>query len=251
MLLQSYDYLELHRRHGCELQMGASDQWGNITAGIELVRRAANAEVHGLVAPLLTAASGAKFGKSEGNALWLDPSLTSPYQFYQYWINVDDRDVERLLAMLTFLDRAAIADLLARHQGDPGARLPHRALARDLTTRVHGDAAATGAEQAGRILFGELDPRRAERGIWAMLARELPHAPRPATLGPGTPVLDLVAGTDLVKSRSDARRQLEQGGITVNGVRVSESDVAGPPLEGGYYWVQRGRKNSFIFTPAP
>jgi tyrosyl-tRNA synthetase len=206
MLLQSYDFLELYRRHGCELQMGASDQWGNITAGIELIRRVTGAETHGLVAPLLTAATGAKLGKSEGNAMWLDPALTSPYQFHQYWINVDDRDVESRLALFTFLDRAAVAELMARHRDDPGARIPHRALARDLTTRV--------------------------------------------TVGPDTPVLDLVAATDLVKSRGDARRQLAQGGVTVNGARVAEESAAGPPLDGGYYWVQRGKKASFIFTPS-
>jgi tyrosyl-tRNA synthetase len=230
--------------------MGASDQWGNITAGIELIRRVTGAETHGLVAPLLTAASGAKLGKSEGNAMWLDPALTSPYQFHQYWINVDDRDVESRLALFTFLDRAAVAELMARHRDDPGARIPHRALARDLTTRVHGDSAAAGAEQASRILFGELEPHRAGRLTWAMLARELPHAPLPVTVGPDTPVLDLVAATDLVKSRGDARRQLAQGGVTVNGARVAEESAAGPPLDGGYYWVQRGKKASFIFTPS-
>jgi tyrosyl-tRNA synthetase len=250
MLLQSYDFLELFRRHRCELQMGASDQWGNITAGIELVRRAEGAEVHGLVAPLLTTTSGAKFGKSEGNAMWLDPALTTPYQFYQYWINVDDRDVERRLAMFTFLDRAAVGDLMARHRDDPGTRIPHRALARDLTARVHGEAAAAGAEQASRVLFGELEPRRAGAATWAMLARELPHGPLPPMVREDTPALDLVAGTDLVKSRSDARRQIEQGGILVNGVRVTESTATGPALDGGYYWVQRGKKTSFIFTPS-
>jgi len=250
MLLQSYDFLELFRRHRCELQMGASDQWGNITAGIELVRRAEGAEVHGLVAPLLTTTSGAKFGKSEGNAMWLDPALTTPYQFYQYWINVDDRDVERRLAMFTFLDRGAVGDLMARHRDDPGTRIPHRALARDLTARVHGEAAAAGAEQASRVLFGELEPRRAGAATWAMLARELPHGPLPPMVREDTPALDLVAGTDLVKSRSDARRQIEQGGILVNGVRVTESTATGPALDGGYYWVQRGKKTSFIFTPS-
>jgi tyrosyl-tRNA synthetase len=251
MLLQARDFLELHRRQGCELQMGGSDQWGNITAGIELVRRVAGAEVHGLVAPLMTTASGAKFGKSEGNAIWLDPALTSPYRFYQYWINADDRDVERYLAMFTFLDRRAVADLLARHVADPGGRIPHRALAHDLTARVHGEPAATSAEQASRVLFGELDPRRAGGATWAMLARELPHGPLPPTVTEDTPVVDLVAGTDLVRSRSDARRQLEQGGITVNGVRATEGATSGPALDGGYYWVQRGKKTSFIFTPSP
>ena len=251
MLLQAYDFLELFRRHGCELQLGGSDQWGNITAGIELIRRVAGGDAHGLVAPLVTTATGAKFGKSEGNAIWLDPALTSPYQFYQYWINADDRDVEGYLKGFTFLDRAAIADLLRQHGAAPGARIPHRALAHELTARVHGREAAAGAAEATRIVFGEEDPTRAAAPIWAVLARELPSAVLPAGVSAETPVLDLVARTTLVKSRTEARRQLEQGGIAVNGRKVTDADAAGAPLAGGYYWVQRGKKTSYVFTPAP
>ncbi len=251
MLLQAYDFLELFRRHRCELQLGGSDQWGNITAGIELIRRVASGDAHGLVAPLVTTATGAKFGKSEGNAIWLDPALTSPYQFYQYWINADDRDVEGYLRGFTFLDRAAIADLMRRHAAEPGARIPHRALAHDLTERVHGPESAAGAAAATRIVFGEEDPTRAAAPVWAMLARELPSAVLPAGMSAGSPVLDLVAGTTLVQSKSDARRQLAQGGIAVNGRKVTDGGTAGPPLAGGYYWVQRGKKTSFVFTPAP
>jgi len=249
MLLQAYDFLQLHARHGCELQVGGSDQWGNITAGIELIRRVAGAEAHALVAPMVTTATGAKFGKSAGNAVWLDPAMTSPYQFFQYWINADDRDAERYLRMFTFQPREEIESLLGEHARNPGARVPHRALAADVTTLVHGAAAAASAAEAARILFGDLEPARAKAATWRLLATELPSATLPADVGADTPVLDLVAGTSLVKSRSDARRQLTQGGITVNGQRVTETSPTGAPLAGGVYLVQRGKKASFLFTP--
>jgi tyrosyl-tRNA synthetase len=249
MLLQAYDFLQLHQRHGCELQVGGGDQWGNITAGIELIRRVTGADAHGLVGPMVTTAAGVKFGKSAGNAVWLDPALTSPYQFYQYWINADDRDVDPYLRGFTFRSQAEIAALRAEHADDPSARHPHRALAHDLTVMVHGTAAAASAAEASRILFGDLDPPEAHAGTWALLAAELPNSTRPDGLAADTPVLELVAGSTLVKSRSDARRQLTQGGITVNGRRVTESDVVGAPLAGGYYLVQRGKKSGFLFTP--
>jgi len=249
MLLQAYDFRELRRRHHCELQVGGSDQWGNITAGIELIRRADGVEAHGLVAPMVTTATGAKFGKSEGNAVWLDARLTSPYQFFQYWINVDDRDVDRYLRMFTFRDRDAIAALLADHAREPGARTPHRALAGDLTALVHGEAAAASAAEASRILFGDLEPARARADTWRLLAAELPNSALPPDVTPQTAVLELVAATTLVKSRGDARRQLVQGGIALNGRRVGESEAAGAPLAGGFYLVQRGKKARFLFTP--
>jgi tyrosyl-tRNA synthetase len=251
MLLQAYDFLELYRRHGCELQLGGSDQWGNITAGIELIRRIAGGEAHGLSAPLITTAAGSKFGKSEGQSVWLDPALTSPYQFYQFWINADDRDVERHLKTFTFRGREEIAQLMAEQARAPGARAAHRALAADVTGLVHGATAAASAAEASRVLFGELDPDRAGPETWAMLAAELPHAVRPGALTPESPVLDLVAATSLVTSRSDARRQIAQGGIAVNGRRVADGAQTGAPLAGGYYWVERGKKHSFVFTPAP
>jgi tyrosyl-tRNA synthetase len=251
MLLQAYDFLELHRRHGCELQLGGSDQWGNITAGIELIRRVTGAEAHGVAAPLITTAAGTKFGKSEGRSVWLDPAMTSPYAFYQFWINVDDADVARYLGMFTFEDRPAIAELMAAHAADPGARVPHRALARGITALVHGDAAADSAAEASRILFGDLEPAAAHAATWQLLARELPGTTLPADLTPDTPALELVSASTLVKSRSDARRQVAQGGITLNGRRVTEGVAAGPPLAGGYYLVQRGKKASFLFTPPP
>jgi len=249
MLLQAYDFLQLHGRHDCELQVGGSDQWGNITAGIELIRRVAGAEAHALVAPMVTTATGAKFGKSAGNAVWLDPAMTSPYQFFQYWINADDRDADRYLRMFTFRPREEIEALRDEHARNPGARVPHRALAADVTTLVHGAGAAASAAEAARILFGDLAPARARAATWRLLATELPSATLPADVSADTPVLDLVASTTLVKSRSDARRQLAQGGITVNGERVTETSPTGAPLAGGGYLVQRGKKASFLFTP--
>ncbi|MEX0691621.1 MAG: tyrosine--tRNA ligase [Gemmatimonadales bacterium] len=248
MLLQAYDYLELFRRHGCELQMGGSDQWGNITAGMELIRRVEGGVAHALVAPLVATSSGAKFGKSEGQAIWLDAARTSPYQFYQFWINQDDEDIERYLGMFTFLGRDAIAVLMEGHAEARGARKPHRALARDLTERVHGKTAAEGAEQAAAIMFGDLDPRKASAGVWDALAGELPTATIAITAE--SLVVDVLVAAEVVKSKSEARRQIEQGGIAVNGAKVTDAAAAvGAPLTGGYYLVARGKKTFHLITP--
>jgi tyrosyl-tRNA synthetase len=250
MLLQAYDFLELHRRYGCALQLGGSDQWGNITAGIELIRRLDGAEAHGLTAPLIATASGAKFGKTEGGAVWLDGAMTSPYQFYQFWLNADDRDVEAYLKTFSLRPREEIAALVARHAAAPGERVPHRALADELTERVHGTDAARRAVQASRIVFGELEPRVADAETWRALARELPSAPLSDGLGAGSPVVDLVVASGVVPSRSAARRQIAQGGIAVNGEKVTDAAAPAPaPLAGGYYFVSRGRKTHAVMTP--
>ncbi|MFQ6046804.1 MAG: tyrosine--tRNA ligase [Gemmatimonadales bacterium] len=249
MLLQAYDFLQLYRTRGCELQLGGSDQWGNITAGTELIRRVSGGSAFGLCAPLLTTVSGAKFGKTEQGNVWLDASLTSPYRFYQYWINVDDRDVERYLRMFTFLSEREIADLMAEHEKDAGARIPHKALARDVTARVHGDRATRRAAEASRLAFGESRPSEANVEVLETLAAELPSSPLPAGFGPGAPVLELITSSGLAKSKSEARRLIRQGGITVNDRRVTQMDeAAGEPLRGGYYWVSRGKKNHYLFT---
>ncbi len=250
MLLQAYDFLHLFREHNCELQLGGSDQWGNITAGIELIRRVTGGDAHGVCAPLLTTASDAKFGKSEKGAVWLDPERTSPYEFYQFWINSDDRDVESYLKIFTFMNREEVSTLMAQHGDDPGGRVPHRALALDVTSRVHGNEFAQSAQEASATMFGDRNPAEAKASTWKMLSAELPHAPLPAGLGPDTPVVELVANTELVKSKGDARRQISQGGISVNGRAITDGDeTAGQPLDGGYYWIRRGKKNSFIFEP--
>jgi tyrosyl-tRNA synthetase len=251
MLLQAYDFLHLYRTFGCELQLGGSDQWGNITAGIELIRRVEGGDAHGVSAPLLTTSAGTKFGKSEGGAVWLDAQLTSPYEFYQFWINSDDRDVESHLKLFTFKSREEIADLIERHAGDAGARTPHRALAMEMTSRVHGDEVATSAAEASTTMFGEANPAEAKASTWKLLAGDLPHGPLPPGFNSQTLVVDLLASSSVVKSKGDARRQIQQGGISLNGSVVNDLDsTAGPPLDGGYYWVRRGKKNNFIFQPS-
>ncbi|HEX9582344.1 MAG TPA: tyrosine--tRNA ligase [Gemmatimonadales bacterium] len=251
MLLQAYDFLQLFRTRRCELQLGGSDQWGNITAGIELIRRVDGGEAHGLSAPLLTTAGGAKFGKSEAGAVWLDPNLTSPYRFYQFWLNADDRDVDAYVKAFTFLPRTEIADLMRRHAAAPADRLPHRTLAQDITERVHGREACGRAVEAARIVFGELDPKAATPEVWRLLATDLPSAPLPPGTGEQTPVVELVTEAEIVKSKGEARRLIQQGGLYVNGERVASADaVAGPALAGGFYWIRSGKKQQFILSPA-
>ena len=224
MLLQAYDFLHLFRKERCTVQVGGSDQWGNITAGIDLIRRVEGGEAHGLVAPLVTTASGAKFGKSEAGALWLDPEMTSPYKFYQYWINVDDRDLEGYLKLFTFMPKdgpQGIASLLQNHAKDPGRREAQSVLARDITTLVHGKDAAHNATSVSAILFGEFDPRAVKEGVYDALAREIPTA---TVSGNAIPLVDALVQAGLVKSKSEARRQIEQGGIYVNQQREDRVD---------------------------
>jgi tyrosyl-tRNA synthetase len=252
MLLQSYDFLQLYRTRGCELQLGGSDQWGNITAGRELVRRVEGVEVHGLCAPLLTTASGGKFGKTEDGTLWLDPDQTTPYRFYQYWVNVDDRDVQKHLSAFTFLTQADIADLLTQHDSSPGARIPHRALAVDITTRVHGEETTGRVVQASQILFGELDPRAASGDTWRMLARELPTSP--IDLDPPKEAVELATAAGLCKSKGEARRLLTQRGIRLNGAPLAEDATIGTDdlLDGGFLWLRRGKKtDALLLTATP
>ena len=212
MLLQAFDFLHLYQTFGCELQVGGSDQWGNITAGIELIRRVEGGDAHGVCAPLITTAAGAKFGKSEKGSVWLSAELTSPYEFYQFWINADDRDVESYLKIFTFERREAIAALLDRHSEDPGARIPHKALALEVTARVHGPELAQSAAEASLTLFGEANPADAKAATWKMLAAEVPHGPLPAAIGRDSAVVDLVASSGVVRSKGDARRPAGRAG---------------------------------------
>jgi tyrosyl-tRNA synthetase len=238
MLLQAYDFLHLFRERQCTLQVGGSDQWGNITAGVDLIRRIENAEAHGLVAPLVTMASGKKFGKTEEGAIYLDPKLTSPYKFYQFWINVDDRDVEAYLKLFTLHPKDGIAATMARHQSNPAARAAQSALAAEVTTRAHGaDAAASAAAVAG-ILFGDFDPHRADAKVFEILAQEIPttSVAKDATLA------DAVVQAGLAKSKSEARRGIEQGGIYVNQQRAS--DIGDSDWIGGrHVLLRKGKKD--------
>jgi tyrosyl-tRNA synthetase len=222
MLLQAYDFLELYRRDGVTLQLGGSDQWGNITAGIELIRRTDGAEAHALTLPLLTTASGAKFGKTEAGTVWLDPALTSPYRFYQFWLNADDRDVASLLKRFTLLSAERIGELDAAVAARPEAREAQRALALDVTARVHGEPAARVAEEVSDSLFGKRDPRALSAEALAALEAEIPfHAiERRAQYD----AIELFVAAQLAPSGSAARRLLQQGGLSVNGERLAAEE---------------------------
>ena len=244
MLLQAYDYLELHRREGATLQVGGSDQWGNITAGIELIRKVTGAAAHGLTYPLLATATGTKFGKTEAGAVWLDADRTSPYQFFQFWINADDRDVGKFLRYFTLLSRETIEGLDGETAERPERRAAQQALARDVTARVHGDEAAKVAEEVSALLFGKGDPKKLSRKALEALAAEIPFV-RISADGEEMDVLDLFASAKLVASKSAARRLLEQGGLYVNGDRLSASDkTVGSErlLNGGHLLLRKGAR---------
>ncbi len=231
MLLQAYDFLELWRRDGVSLQLGGSDQWGNITAGIELIHRVEgpDAQGHALTLPLVTTASGAKFGKSEAGAVWLDPGLTSPYRFYQYWMHTDDRDVSRYLRFFTLLPREEIDGLdtaLAEH---PEQRDAQRALARDMTRRLHGDDALQAAEEVTGFYFGGLDPRKLSAGALGQLRADAPftevrEADVRGDAAGRLDVLKLLTAAGIATSNGAARRLLEQGGVSVNKEKLGTSD---------------------------
>src|SRR3989441_11810776 len=244
MLLQAYDFLHLFRTRGCTLQVGGSDQWGNITAGIDLIRRVEGGEAHGLVAPLVTTASGAKFGKTEGGAIWLDPALTSPYQFYQFWINTDDRDAERYLKLFTRLSQDEIKALLRSHDKDPSRREAQKRLAIEVTQLVHGKQACSSAVAASAILFDEFSPQEVEPGAFDALAQEIPTVALESA--DGLALVDAVVRTGLAKSKSEARRGVEQGGIYVNQERVKDAaHTLGPTdwLRGGNLLLRKGKKD--------
>jgi tyrosyl-tRNA synthetase len=216
MLLQAYDFLMLNERDGCVLQMGGSDQWGNITAGIELIRRVRSQRAHGLVLPLVTTAAGVKFGKTEAGAVWLDPALTSPYRFYQFWLNTDDRDVGKYLGFFTLLEPDVIAGTLAAHEQDPGRRAAQRLLAAEVTRRVHGPDELARAERASALLFGGSVQGLGAAEILDVLA-DVPGSEAPAAIRLGTVTLsELLVQAGLASSRGDARRLISGGGVYVN-----------------------------------
>jgi tyrosyl-tRNA synthetase len=246
MLVQAHDYHHLFRAEGCELQMGGSDQWGNITAGIELIARREQAQVHGLVSPLLTTSAGAKFGKSEDGNVWLDPDKTSPYKFYQFWLNSDDRDVERLLRIFTFLPLPDIADVMTRHAADPGARTAQRLLAEDVAIRVHGEAVTGRVIAASRILFGGGDLRTADAETLRVVSGEVAvRGVTRAELDHGLPLADALVDAGLAASKADARRGIAGKGYSVNGEKISVERPLGPGdlLAGRYILLQKGKRN--------
>ncbi len=251
MLVQAYDFWHLWQADRCELQMGGSDQWGNITAGTELIGRREGAEAHGLVFPLLTNAAGGKFGKSESGNVWLDPAKTSPYQFYQFWLNTDDRDVERLLRFFTFLPLDEIATIMAEQAQDPGKRAAQRRLAEDITTRVHGAATARGVVQASRLLFGGLDLAEAGSEVFEVLATEIPTTTLPRAELDGLSLVDALVRAGLAASKSEARRGLAQKGFSLNAQPIADAErrlAAGDVRAGGYLLLQKGKRSYALVT---
>jgi len=245
MLLQAYDFLRLNELEGATLQLGGSDQWGNITAGIELIRRFAGREAHGLTVPLVTTAAGTKFGKTEAGSVWLDPERTSPYQFYQFWIQTDDRDVGRYLRFFTLLDRERIETLDEQVSVAPQRREAQEALARDVTERVHGTESARAAAEVSALLFGQAEPTSLSSSAFSALRRELP----PVNVHTGDfpiDVVDLLVRTGLTPSRGAARRLFEQGGAYINGVRAtSESRMVqeDAAIHDRYVVVRKGARD--------
>ena len=245
MLLQANDYVELHQRHGCTLQIGGSDQWGNIIAGVRLVRQKLGATVHALTVPLVTAADGAKFGKSTGGgSLWLDPEMTSPYAWYQYFVNTADADVVRYLRWFTFLSAEELAELENATAERPQQRAAQRRLARELTVLVHGEAATEAVEHASRALFGQGELSRLDEATLAAALRETSVA----ELKPGGPdgIVDLLVASGLSASKGAARRTIGEGGVSVNNVRIESDEWAPQPsdfLHGRWLVLRRGKRN--------
>jgi tyrosyl-tRNA synthetase len=222
-VLQSMDYLELYRRHNCTLQIGGSDQWGNITAGLDLIRRVESGSAHALTVPLLTKADGTKFGKTAGGSVWLDPEMTSPYAFFQYWLNSDDKDVINFLKVFSFKSRAKIEVLEKSHNENPGAREAHRELARELTSLVHSPEIAQRVEDAARALFGQGDLTELDEATLAGALSELPRVQ--VKSGEEIPTwVDLLAATGVVDSKSAARRIVKEGGAYLNNEKVAAED---------------------------
>ncbi|SDI42998.1 tyrosine--tRNA ligase [Desulfosporosinus hippei] len=247
MILQSYDYLKLNEMYGCEMQIGGSDQWGNITAGIELIRRTAvqEKEMHGLTLPLVTKSDGTKFGKTEGGAVWLDPEKMSPYKFYQFWLNTDDKDVVKFLNYFTFISIEEINELAQGVEKEPEKRNAQRALAKDVTKLVHGQEALERAEKITAALFGG--------GLGNLTALEIEEGfsdvPSATIQSPETSLVDALVQVGAVSSKRQARESIESGAIYINDIRHSIVDSAVSQLERldqKYLVIRRGKKNYYL-----
>jgi tyrosyl-tRNA synthetase len=246
-LLQANDFYQLNQRHGCALQFGGSDQWGNITAGVDFVRRRGAGPVHAFTTPLVLKADGTKFGKSEGGAVWLDPEMTSPYAFYQFWINADDRDVNNYLRFFSFKSREELEELEKATADRPQARLAQRALAEEITALVHGPDEAQQAIMASQALFGRGELGDLDESTLAAALREASNgAVTELVAGGPDAITDLLVGTGLSKSKGDARRTVGEGGVYVNNVRI-ESDEWIPQssdfLHDRWLVLRRGKRN--------
>ena len=244
-VLQSYDFLELFRRNNCTLQLGGSDQWGNIVAGLDLIRRVEQGSGHALTVPLLTKADGTKFGKTAGGSVWLDPSMTSPYAFFQYWLNTDDKDVINFLKVFSFKSHDEITALENAHKENPGLREAHRALARELTALVHSQATTDRVEAAAKALFGQGDLTELDEETLAGALAELPRT----TVSQNDVIptwVDLLAATGVVDSKSAARRIVKEGGAYLNNEKISGEDFAPQKSDflcGKYAVLRKGKRD--------
>lgn len=238
-ILQGYDFLELFRRYKCTLQMGGSDQWGNLTSGTDLIRKVEGESVHIMATPLITSSDGKKFGKSEGNAIWLDQELTSPYAFYQYWLNTTDADLVDRLKVFTFLTKAEIETIAAEHQASPQLRLGQKRLALEVTSLVHSPQAAQQAIDASAALFGQGDLESLDAMTLESALAELPGT----QAKPGTPITQLLVETGLVASISAGRRAIAEGGVYLNNLKIdSEDAVLENLLHSKFAVLRRGKK---------
>ncbi len=244
-VLQSYDFLELFRRNNCTLQLGGSDQWGNIVAGLDLIRRVEQGSAHALTVPLLTKADGTKFGKTAGGSVWLDPSMTSPYAFFQYWLNTDDKDVINFLKVFSFKSHDEITALENAHKENPGLREAHRALARELTALVHSQATTDRVEAAAKALFGQGDLTELDEETLAGALAELPRT----TVSKNDEIptwVDLLAATGVVDSKSAARRIVKEGGAYLNNEKITGEDFAPQKSDflcGKYAVLRKGKRD--------
>ena len=255
MLLQAFDFFVLCRDHHCELQIGGSDQWGNITAGIELTRKKLGRTVYGLTLPLITNADGTKFGKTVAGAIWMDPTRTSIYKFYQFWIRTDDRDVVRYLKYFTFLSQEQIATLEQQHQQNPGARVAHKALAKAVTDLVHGPEATAEAQRASEILFGG-ELAGVSESTFNEIVGEVPtrDLERSQLDGTGKPLVELLVHSGLSTSKGQARKDIEGGGVYLNNQREASALRAVTALDllfGKHLLLRKGKRNYVVLTLKP
>ena len=244
-VLQAFDFLELYRRHECKLQIGGSDQWGNIVAGLDLIRKVEGGAAHALTVPLLAKADGSKFGKTAGGSIWLDPQMTSAYEFFQYWLNSDDADMPKLLKVFSMKSRAEIERLIETVKTNPGAREAHRELARELTTMIHGEQMAQKVELAAKALFGHSDISELDLATLDSALAQLPRT----QIAKGQPLptwVDLLAATGVVDSKSAARRIVKEGGAYLNNQKVESEDFTPSKadlLHGKYLLLRKGKRD--------
>ena len=244
-VLQAFDFLELYKRHDCKIQLGGSDQWGNIVAGLDLIRKVEGGSAHCLTIPLLMKSDGTKFGKTAGGSVWLDPEMTSPYAFYQFWLNSEDADVPKYLKVFSFKSHSEIEELIAAHEANPGAREAHRALAREMTTLVHGAGECEAAERAAKALFGQAELSELDERTLVSALSQLPKVQ--VTKGEQIPTwVDLLAATGLVDSKSAARRIVKEGGAYLNNQKVPSEEFApgvDDLLYGRFLLLRKGKRD--------